>query len=239
MRNWAGLCKARNANSTRAVHRRALLVRMAFPSVACGGTRRTSAHLAGAPSASGSLAKPPWATADGRRERADFCRWPYILSVGCVPTPARLCRVTVTVLLAFIFDLPVSVAMLTAQARLTRARGLHATRSRRWSDNDTSSLPEQNRDIACRFLFFRWHRAHTCHAQALNVRTATSTDRWPGPPGSQAAARISCAPCPWHMCASGKPGGRWARLLPVTVAVTVAHAGWAGDCALCVGFLCT
>ena len=51
--------------------------------------------------------------------------------------------------------------MPTAQARLTRTRGLHATRSSIRSDNDTSSLPE--RRIACRFFFSRWHRAHTCH----------------------------------------------------------------------------
>ena len=47
----------------------------------------------------------------------------------------------------------------TAQARMTRARGLHATRSSIRSDNDTSSLP--GRRIACRFCLFRWHRAHT------------------------------------------------------------------------------
>ena len=88
--------------------------------------------------------------------------------------------------------------MPTAQARLTRARGLHATRSRRWSDNDTSSLPEQK--IACRFFLFRWHRAHTCHA--LNFRTATSTDRWPG-----SQARMPCASCHGHMGTSGEPLG--------------------------------
>jgi hypothetical protein len=47
----------------------------------------------------------------------------------------------------------------TAQARMTRARGLHAIRSRIRSDNDTSSLPE--RRIERRFFLFRWHRAHT------------------------------------------------------------------------------
>ena len=52
--------------------------------------------------------------------------------------------------------------MPTAQARLTRTRGLHATRSNIRSDNDTSSLPE--RIISRRFFLFRWHRAHTCHA---------------------------------------------------------------------------
>ena len=106
--SWAGLAvvKVRNANSTRAAHRRALLVRTACTSI--GHRGRTSAHLAGALSGS-ALAAPlsfvvrSRQTADGRRERADFCRWPYIRSVGCVLTPARVCRV----LLAFIFELPV------------------------------------------------------------------------------------------------------------------------------------
>ncbi len=52
--------------------------------------------------------------------------------------------------------------MPTAQARMTRARGLHATSSSIRSDNGTSSLSEQR--IECRFVLFRWHRAHTCHA---------------------------------------------------------------------------
>ena len=78
--------------------------------------------------------------------------------------------------------------MPTAQARLTRTRGLHATRSSIRSDNDMSSLSE--RRIARRFFLYRWHRAHTCHP--LNFRTATSADRWP--PGSQAC--MTCAPCP-------------------------------------------
>jgi hypothetical protein len=60
--------------------------------------------------------------------------------------------------------------MPTAEAHMTRARGLHATRSNIRSENDSSSLPAQ----ICRFFLFRWHRAHTC--QILNVRTATSTD---------------------------------------------------------------
>ena len=105
---WAGLCTVRNANSTRAAHRRALSVRMACTSIVHRG--RTSARLAGAPSGSALAAPLPFVVrsrqaADGRRQRADFCRcqWPYIRSVGCVPTPARLCRV----LLAFIFELPV------------------------------------------------------------------------------------------------------------------------------------
>ena len=51
------------------------------------------------------------------------------------------------------------LAMPTAQARMTRARGLHATRSRIRSDNDASWLPE--RRIACGFFLFRWHRAYT------------------------------------------------------------------------------
>ena len=50
---------------------------------------------------------------------------------------------------------------------MTRARGLHATRSSIRSDNDTSSLPE--RRVACRFVLFRWHRAHTCHARKCQV----------------------------------------------------------------------
>ncbi len=51
--------------------------------------------------------------------------------------------------------------MPTAQARLTRTRGLHATRSSIRSDNDMSSLSE--RRVARRFFVSRWHRAHTCH----------------------------------------------------------------------------
>ncbi len=146
--------------------------------------------------------------------------------------------------------------MPTAQARLTRARGLHATRSNIRSDNDTISLPE--RRIACRFVMFRWHRAHTCHplkCQVCDLRRpmawfpgahvlralswahvrvwgaagrgchtpvwpgsahfvrssyvnralfgiSTSADRWPG-----SQARMSCAPYPGHMCASGGPLG--------------------------------
>jgi hypothetical protein len=57
--------------------------------------------------------------------------------------------------------------MPTAQARMTRARGLHATRSSIRSDHGTSSPPE--RRIACRFFLFRWHRAHTCHALKCQV----------------------------------------------------------------------
>ena len=53
------------------------------------------------------------------------------------------------------------LAMPTAQARMTRARGLHATRSRFRSDDDASSLPE--RRIERRFFLFRWHRAYTSH----------------------------------------------------------------------------
>ena len=91
------------------------------------------------------------------------------------------------------------LAMPTAQARMTRARGLHAIRSSIRSGNDASSLPE--RRVACRFFLFRWHRAHMCHP--LKVRTATSTDRWRG-----SQARMSCAPCHGHMCASGGAAGR-------------------------------
>ena len=103
---WAGRRKVRNANSTHAAHRRALSVRMACVSI--GHRGRTSARLAGALCGSALAAPLPFAvrsrpTADGRRERADFCRSPYISSVGCVPTPGRLCRV----LLAFLFELPV------------------------------------------------------------------------------------------------------------------------------------
>ena len=90
--------------------------------------------------------------------------------------------------------------MPTAQARLTRTRGLHAARSSIRSDNDTSSLPE--RRIACRFFLVRWHRAHTCHP--VHFRTATSADRWP--PGSQ--ARMTCAPYHGtHLCVGGVAGG--------------------------------
>jgi hypothetical protein len=104
-----------------------------------------------------------------------------------------------------------------AQARMTRARGLHATRSRRWSDNDTSSLLE--RSIACRFFLFRWHRARACHT--LNVRTATSIDRWPGSQGP-----ISCVPYHGHIGASGEPLG----------AAATRRIG--RECALCPFFLC-
>jgi hypothetical protein len=103
---WAGRCKVRHANSTHAAHRRALSVKMACTSI--GHRGRTSARLAGALSGSALAAPLPFIVrslppANGRRERADFCRWPYIRSVGYVPTSARLCRV----LLAFIFELPV------------------------------------------------------------------------------------------------------------------------------------
>jgi len=57
------------------------------------------------------------------------------------------------------------LAVPTAQARMTRARGLHATRSSIRPNNDTNSLPEGR--IERRFFLFRWHRAHTCHM--LNV----------------------------------------------------------------------
>jgi hypothetical protein len=107
--------------------------------------------------------------------------------------------------------------MPTAQARMTPARGLHATRSSIRSDNDMSSLRE--RRIACRLFLFRWHRAHTCHT--LKVRTATSTDRWPG-----SQVRMTCAPC---QGTCPRLGSRWA-LLP--------HAGLAGECALCAFLSC-
>jgi hypothetical protein len=63
-------------------------------------------------------------------------------------------------------------AVPTAQARMTRARGLHATSSSIRTENHMSSLPEGR--IAHRFFLFRWHRAHTRHT--LNFRTATSAD---------------------------------------------------------------
>ena len=75
--------------------------------------------------------------------------------------------------------------MLTAQARLTRARGLHATRSNIRSDNGTSSLPEQR--IACRFVLFRWHRAHTCHPLKCQVCDLCGPMAWfPGAYGLRA-----------------------------------------------------
>ena len=146
--------------------------------------------------------------------------------------------------------------MPTALARMTRARGLHATRSRRWSDNDASSLPEQkNRvqillvpmascahvprpkcqdsDLCGPMAWFSganilravswttrrvWGAAgRGCHTPASpgNAHfvcfpyvnralfgTASSTDRWPG-----SQARMSCAPYPGHMGASGEPLG--------------------------------
>jgi hypothetical protein len=57
--------------------------------------------------------------------------------------------------------------MPTAQARMTRARGLHASRSSIRSDNGTSSLREQR--VESRFVLFRWHRALTCHALKCQV----------------------------------------------------------------------
>ena len=50
---------------------------------------------------------------------------------------------------------------------MTRARGLHATRSRVPSDIDTSSLPE--RRIERRFFLFRWHRARARAHDTGNV----------------------------------------------------------------------
>ena len=96
-------------------------------------------------------------------------------------------------------------AMPTAQARMTRARGLHATRSSIRSDNDMNSLPE--RSVARRFFLCRWNRAHTRHP--LNVRTATSADRWPA-----SQARMTYAPYHGHMCASGEPLGAAATRRP-------------------------
>ena len=55
---WAGRCKVRNANSTRAALRRALSLRMALTSIAHRG--RMSARLAGAPSRSALAAPLPF-----------------------------------------------------------------------------------------------------------------------------------------------------------------------------------
>jgi hypothetical protein len=64
------------------------------------------------------------------------------------------------------------LAMPTAPAHMTRARGLHATRSTIRSDCDTSSLPDPRSER--RFFLFRWHRAHTCHTGNVSHDT-TST----------------------------------------------------------------
>ena len=90
------------------------------------------------------------------------------------------------------------LAVPTAQARMPRTRGLHATSSSIRTENHMSSLPE--RRIAHIAFLFRWHRAHTRHT--LNFGTATSADRWPG-----SQARMTCAPYHGHMCASGEPLG--------------------------------
>ena len=82
--------------------------------------------------------------------------------------------------------------MPTAQARMTRARGLHATRSNIRSDNGTSSLPEQR--IECRFVLFRWHRAHTCHALKCQVCDLCGPMAW--------------FPCAWDLRALSSAYGR-------------------------------
>jgi hypothetical protein len=91
--------------------------------------------------------------------------------------------------------------MPTAQARMTRARGLHATRSRIRSDSDTSSLPE--RRIACRFFLFKVPMASCAYVpHPEHQDTATSTDRW-----RSSQARMTCARCHGDMCMSGEPLG--------------------------------
>jgi hypothetical protein len=88
--------------------------------------------------------------------------------------------------------------MPTAQARMTRARGLHATRSNIRSDNGTSSLPEQR--IACRFVLLRWHRAHTCHPLKCQVCGLRRPMAWF--PGAYDLRTISWA----HGCVWGAAG---------------------------------
>ena len=136
---------------------------------------------------------------EGLRGRRDG-RWPgavargdICIHVGVSTNAHRLCRV----LLAFLFELPV-----WRRRRHRRVRHEHVVCMRPEAVSGQIMIRArcQSKKIACRFFLFRWHCAHTCHA--LNVRTATSTDRWPG-----FQARISCAPCPGHMCASGEPLG--------------------------------
>ena len=90
-----------------------------------------------------------------------------------------------------------------ARARLTRITWPQCMRPKGSirSDNGMSSLPE--RRISCGFFLFRWHHAHTCHT--VNVRTATSTDRWPG-----SQARMTCSPyIQWEdACVWGAAGSR-------------------------------
>jgi len=73
------------------------------------------------------------------------------------------------------------LAVPTAQARMPRTRGLHATRSSIRSNNGTSSLREQR--VECRFVLFRWHRALTCHALKCQVCDLHRPMAWfPGAP---------------------------------------------------------
>ncbi len=113
------------------------------------------------------------------------------------------------------------LAMPTAQARMTRARGLHAIRSSIRSDNGTSSLPE--RRIACRFFLFRWHRAHTCHPPKSQDSDLHRPMAW----FSSAYVTNGCARPIMGTCA--RLGSRQARLQ---------HASLADECALCAFFLC-
>ena len=79
--------------------------------------------------------------------------------------------------------------MPTAQARMTRARGLHASRSSIRSDNGTSSLREQR--VESRFVLFRWHRALTCHALKCQVCDLHRPMAWfPGAHVLRALSRI-------------------------------------------------
>jgi hypothetical protein len=119
--------------------------------------------------------------------------------------------------------------MPTAQARLIGTRGLHAARSSiRRSDNDTSSLPE--RRIACRFLLFRWHRAHTCHPLTFPSQVTQVSDLLTDSPGRLAPSPRRVLPArPIMGTCAARPGSRWARL---------PHTGLAGNRALCAFLLC-
>ena len=46
------------------------------------------------------------------------------------------------------------------------------------------------------------HFAHSSYVNRALFGISTSADRWPG-----SQARMTCAPCPGHMCASGEPLG--------------------------------
>ena len=140
--------------------------------------------------------------------------------------------------------------MPTAQARMTRARGLHATRSNTRSDNGTSSLPEQR--IACRFVLFRWHRAHTCHPLKCQVCDLRRPMAWF--PGAYALRALSWAHGRvWGAAGRGchipaSPGSaRFARSSYVNRAlfgISTSADRWPGSqarmaCAPCHGHMCT